>query len=399
MGPRRETVPAAAEAAAVAGAGACAGCAVAPALAMVDRAVVEAAAGAPGGVLGSLRRLARDMARRPGQVLRGPAVWMVAGVYSATYVAANLLELRGRRSRQHPTDAKAAKFVGTTAVNMCASILKDAAFARQFGAATAAKASVPALSYGLFALRDGLTVASGFLVPGAVGAAAAGFSGRGEEECTQVAQLVTPSLMQLVCTPVHLLALDYVNNPPPPRGSGLRGAPLVARVSTSTLSGLARTAFFARALRMLPAYGIGGVLNNYLVRAGSEALERAYESDGEDRREQATPPGRSWNEAHPGLLGREAREEWGRLVRRSRLPITQEVIARFVERADLDGDGEISVAELERCLEEERRTWPRSHRRQLARAMVAAADADGSGKISHEELEAILRTTVVTKFW
>lgn len=395
---RREKVPALAEAAAVAGAGCAAGCAVAPALALVDRAVVEAAAGARGGVLGNLRRLGLEFLRRPGRALRGPAVWMVAGVYSATYVAANLLELRGRRLRLHPAEAKGQKFVGTTATNMAASVLKDAAFAQMFGASPT-KAAVPAVSYALFALRDGLTVASGFLLPGALGSAAASLTGREEAQCTQAAQLVTPSLLQLVCTPVHLLALDFVNHPPPPRGSGLPGVSLAARLQANASSSLARTAFLARALRMLPAYGIGGLLNNYLVRAGSEALERGYESDGADRRAQATPPALSWNAAHPGRLALEARRSWERLVQSSTAPITQGTIDRFVERADLNGDGVLSVAEVERCLEEEHHTWTRRHRRELARAMVAAADADGSGTISRDELEAVLRTNVVVKFW
>ena len=150
---------------------------------------------------------------------------------------------------------------------------------------------------------------------------------------------------------------------------------------------------------MLPAYGIGGLLNNYLVRAGSEALERGYESDGTDRRAQATPPALSWNDAHPGRLALEARRSWERLVQSSRAPITQEAIDRFVGRADLNGDGVLSVAEVERCLEEEHHTWTRRHRRELAREMVAAGDADGSGTISRDELEAVLRTNVVVKFW
>ena len=70
-----------------------------------------------------------------------------------------------------------------------------------------------------------------------------------------------------------------------------------------------------------------------------------------------------------------------------------------MERADLNCDGVLSVAEVERCLEEEHHTWTRRHRRELARAMVAAADADGSGTISRDELEAVLRTNVVVKFW
>ena len=94
---------------------------------------------------------------------------------------------------------------------------------RAYGAAAAgAVAVVPPASYALFALRDCLTIGGAFFVPElmagamktALPADRVGAAGR------RALSLVSPPLMQVLCTPMHLLALDLVNQPaPPPRAS------------------------------------------------------------------------------------------------------------------------------------------------------------------------------------
>ena len=64
----------------------------------------------------------------------GLPFWLVWGVYGSTYAAANLIELANRRMSVSPTNASVGKLVGTTAVNMSASLVKDVAFAKMFGA-------------------------------------------------------------------------------------------------------------------------------------------------------------------------------------------------------------------------------------------------------------------------
>ena len=128
-------------------AGVVSGAAVAPALAAVDQAVTQAANGKRG-VFSSLGSILADYVRRPASIVSKP-VLMVAGVYGATYAAANSLEvasswaLQAAERREKATapagehkpaqrsllapnvaDAavagKVAKFTGTTAVNMSA---------------------------------------------------------------------------------------------------------------------------------------------------------------------------------------------------------------------------------------------------------------------------------------
>jgi len=279
-----EDVPAVLDAAVAVGAGAVAAAAVAPFLTSVDRAVVSAAAGrAPGGSLfRALAANAAEFVTRPAAAFGSRAVWLVAGVYAATYAAANLSDVAAERSARATASQKAAgKFVATTGANMAGSVLKDAAFARMYGAvATAAAAAaasssspaavVPAASYALFAARDCLTVGGAFFVPAALRDAlvnARVFEPSDASSAAAVAQLVSPPLMQVVCTPMHLLALDLVNRP---------DATMSLAARLASLGNAMPSALLARSLRMLPAYGIGGLLNAALCARGREATLHAH---------------------------------------------------------------------------------------------------------------------------
>ncbi len=259
--PMRHDVTAAAVAAA------CSSTAVAPFLMCVDRAVVAAAAGtAPGGSLfRAIAGVAGEFVTKPKTAFAQPALWMVAGVYGGTYLAKNVsdvcIERRGL-SESHK-GAAAAKFAATTAFNMGGSILKDAAFARLYGSAVAAVVLVPPTSYALFAARDCLTIGGAFVVPDALAAGLANATGAAPETAANVSQLVSPPLMQVLCTPMHLLSLSLINDP------GATAAVRLARLRAATPATL-----LARSLRMLPAYGVGGILNATLVARGRALARR-----------------------------------------------------------------------------------------------------------------------------
>jgi hypothetical protein len=129
---------------------------------------------------------------------------------------------------------------------------------------------VPAASYALFAARDCLTVGGAFFVPAALRDAlvnARVFEPSDASSAAAVAQLVSPPLMQVVCTPMHLLALDLVNRPDATKS-------LAARLAS--LGNAMPSALLARSLRMLPAYGVGGLLNAALCARGREATLHAH---------------------------------------------------------------------------------------------------------------------------
>ncbi|MGB1603620.1 MAG: hypothetical protein ACPIOQ_63405, partial [Promethearchaeia archaeon] len=129
-------IPAWADAAVDVGAAVCSATAAAPFIMTVDKAVVEASAGHCG--LGTaMFNGIKTIITRPHHLIKQPALWMVAGVYGVTYATANLIDttcerLLDRQKESSATLHGAAKLVGTTAVNMTASVTKDVAFARMY---------------------------------------------------------------------------------------------------------------------------------------------------------------------------------------------------------------------------------------------------------------------------
>jgi hypothetical protein len=112
--------------------------------------------------------------------------------------------------------------------------------------------NLPKLSYALFGMRDSLTIAASFTLPPYVAfeLQARGYS---KEVALNMAQLSCPVAIQFLSTPLHLAGLDLYNNP---QHSSKERWGLVKREYLKSA--------FARMGRILPAFGIGGVLNRKL---------------------------------------------------------------------------------------------------------------------------------------
>lgn len=79
-------------------------------------------------------------------MLRSGPFWIIWGVYSATYIAANTIDVFNEREHVSAVYGQMDKLVVVTAVNMGASIAKDVIFTKMFGkqnAAGAAKKKMP----------------------------------------------------------------------------------------------------------------------------------------------------------------------------------------------------------------------------------------------------------------
>jgi len=232
--------------------------AVAPFIMIIDRAIIEAAAGGPRMLQGILQGCS-DVLRRPRTALLGnPAYYMMVGVYAATYAAANGIDTVATRTKASAAVHGTATLVGTTAVNSTACIMKDVAFAKMFGGATK-RAGMPVATVGLFGMRDLVTVASAFTVPGHLANALAG-GGVDPSTADTAARIISPVAMQAICAPCHLLALNLYNSPVATSAERFRA---VAALTPATT--------LAFAARMLPAFSIGGVMNQALLRKGHAA--------------------------------------------------------------------------------------------------------------------------------
>lgn len=236
--------------------------AVSPFIMTIDAAIVGAAAGRH--TLGeAVVRGTVEMLVRPAGVLRSPAYWMVTGVYAATYAAANLIDTVGARTNTTPAVHATGKLLGTTAINTSACIAKDVAFARMYGAAKGGP--MPVKTVALFGVRDLLTVASAYTIPPVLARALERGAGLTPRRAETSAQLLAPVGMQVVCAPVHLLALNFYNAPV---ASASERAAAVWRTAPQTI--------VAYAIRMAPSFGVGVVVNSSLTRSGHMALRQRY---------------------------------------------------------------------------------------------------------------------------
>lgn len=163
------------------------------------------------------------------------------------------------------------KFVATSAVNMSVCVYKDSQFAKLFsGAAGSSSTSkIPKLSYTLFALRDSLTIFASFNMPPLIAAKLSPYKEMlplllaTESRRMNTAQFVTPAAMQIFSTPIHLLGLDVFNRQGR-LGFGERWARVKRDWAVSCV---------ARVGRIVPAFGVGGVVNGNVRRGLMEKLE------------------------------------------------------------------------------------------------------------------------------
>ena len=225
---------------------------VAPLVSIVDKAIVSNASGRQA-LVPSLIEGTKILITRPVQFIKQRSFLIIWGVYSGTYIAANTISATCERSNQSEV---VPKFVGSSIANVSLSIAKDAAFVRLFGTGT--PRPVPVVSMGFFAGRDTMTVFASFTLPPVVSKKMQATMGTSAAFSDTAAQLLTPCAMQLISCPLHLYGLDKYNRP---------DVSIAGRIDFIKKEYL-KTAI-ARIARILPAFGIGGVINNHL-RTGAK---------------------------------------------------------------------------------------------------------------------------------
>ncbi|EXJ90501.1 hypothetical protein A1O1_03604 [Capronia coronata CBS 617.96] len=259
---------------------------VAPVICVIDRSIVEKAA--KGASFSScLRRSLRPAITRPHAFVFSRPFLLVFTLYLSTYTTANTVDTLSSTISSKPASSVTsgpAKFVATSLVNMSMCVYKDSCFARMFGApvlsasasaspGAVAATAVPKLSYALFAIRDSLTIFASFNLPPLIApqldnlpaAIKSRFSTLLNTETgrTNTAQFLAPAAIQVISTPLHLLGLDFYN-----RHGHLGFRQRYIRILRDWgISALARMG------RIIPAFGVGGVVNSNMRRRFMTRLE------------------------------------------------------------------------------------------------------------------------------
>jgi len=229
--------------------------AVSPLVTIIDKAVVQSAGGASLGE--SLARGVRDLVSHPGAFLARPELKLVCAVYIATYSAANTISTVCKRLE---TRDDMPKFVGVSMTSITACLLKDRALARMFGHGK--PRAVPLSTYSCFVARDSIGAAAAFNFPCRV-AAMLEQRGCSTTAAITLSQLLTPAVMEIICTPFHFMGFNIYNQP------HLSAAQRISRILSFSCLQLT----LVRMIRVTPAFGIGGVVNTRLRLAQHDAVD------------------------------------------------------------------------------------------------------------------------------
>ncbi|KAK4671401.1 hypothetical protein QC764_600600 [Podospora pseudoanserina] len=234
---------------------------VAPIISVIDRSIMENASGRSP-LLTSLRTSLTTFLTSPKTMFLSKPFGLIFALYGGTYLTANTLDTYLSTTQSLPptyVSSGPEKFIASSTANIGICIYKDQVFVRLFGPPGITR-PVTLPSYALFAMRDCMTIFASFNVPGLLGPRiqerlSEGWRRSGPTGAT-MAQFAAPAAVQVFSTPVHLWGLDIYNRPGVGVGERVR---LVVRnwgVSTA-----------ARVCRIVPAFGVGGVVN-FKVRGG-----------------------------------------------------------------------------------------------------------------------------------
>ena len=263
-------------------------------LTIISRAIIENASSSRTTILSSALISLRALFFRPHSFVFSRPFVLVFALYAGTYMSANSLDtfsstfapLRtnstSTSTKPDPRDpstttAGTPKFLATSATNLSLCVYKDSQFAKFFGSPTSSlttpRPSVPPISLVLFGARDALTVFASFNLPPLIAprvpfvAQRAGLGTEWEKHVsrTSAAQFLAPAAVQVISTPLHLLGLDLYNRK---RSAG----EISVRSRAERVWRDWGKSCVARICRILPAFGVGGVVNTRVRRWWMEEL-------------------------------------------------------------------------------------------------------------------------------
>lgn len=213
----------------------------------------------------SLRNSMASLLFRPHLFLTSRPFALIFALYSGTYLSANFLDTFKSTVNDKPADTVSSgysKFAATSVTNLSLCLYKDSQFTKLFG--TVSPRPIPPVTYGLFAIRDCLTIFASFNLPPIV-APILPMSQAAEHYVSRAsaAQFIAPAVIQLISTPFHLMGLDLYN-----RNGGTKFGDRLNKVRIDYLK-----SSVARMCRIVPAFGLGGVVNNGLRKRSMLAIE------------------------------------------------------------------------------------------------------------------------------
>ncbi|KAF5872646.1 uncharacterized protein Bfra_006008 [Botrytis fragariae] len=247
--------------------GATAATMVAPIITIIDKGIMQNASG-QATLKESLRLSLKSFVLRPHSLIFSKPFALICMLYGGTYLTANTLDTVTSTIHNKPAStvtSGTSKFVASSTANIGLCLFKDQTFARMFGPSGPPR-PVPLPSYILFTARDCLTIFASFNIPPMLGPI---INKNLSEELQKsisgqtISQFLAPASVQLLSTPMHLLGLDLYN-----RGQGVTWGDRWSIIKKNWGVSAA-----ARICRIVPAFGVGGVVNMKVRKGLMNRLE------------------------------------------------------------------------------------------------------------------------------
>ncbi|CZS88456.1 uncharacterized protein RAG0_00203 [Rhynchosporium agropyri] len=240
---------------------------VAPLITVIDKGIMQNASG-QASLKTSLKDSFKTFLLRPQNLIFSKPFALICMLYGGTYVTANTLDTLTSTAQNKPAShvtSGTAKFAASSTANVGLCLIKDSVFAKMFGSGGPPR-PVPLPSYALFAFRDCLTIFASFNIPPLLDPIISRNMNKELEKSISghtIAQFVAPAGIQIISTPMHLLGLDLYN-----RGGKISWGDRWQIVKKNWAVSAA-----ARMCRIVPAFGVGGVVNRKLRKNIMEKLE------------------------------------------------------------------------------------------------------------------------------
>lgn len=208
-----------------------------------------------------------DALKSPLRFALGRPFVLVWALYAATYTVSNTSVTLTRLFDKALVGT--VTFINTTLVNVPLGIWKDVRFAQMFSVPTASptarttptpapavtatvvRKGLPKLASATFLIRDCITIAGSFTMAPALAGMVPDSLSSNPHTKAMISQLTVPVVSQFFATPVHLLGLDQYA-----RAHGISWTERAERVRRDLF-----TATIMRSLRIIPAFGVGGIVN------------------------------------------------------------------------------------------------------------------------------------------
>jgi len=240
---------------------------VAPLITIIDRGIMENASGR-NNIKDSVLLSLKDLVVRPQTLLFSKPFALICMLYGGTYLSANILDTVTSTVQDKPATLVTSgptKFAVSSTSNISLCLIKDRAFVRLYGPGGPPR-PVPLPSLALFAIRDCMTIFASFNIPPLLGPVLSKQIGEDLDKRISgqtIAQFVAPATIQIFSTPLHLLGLDLYNR----NGKDITWSERYQIVKKNW-----PISTVARVCRIVPAYGIGGIVNAKVRRRSMEKL-------------------------------------------------------------------------------------------------------------------------------